>query len=165
MKGESKINLFGIELLKEDAELAKFDRSELCKKIEQIVHLVNEESSSTPLISELNVVITDPVSIKELNNQFRSKDEPTDVLSFAGENNLTSELYICPEYIVKRLQEEGLLEKISLKEEFFRMIVHGCLHLIGFDHENHFEWDSSSAYNGSEQIYLKQEEILKNILN
>lgn len=55
----------------------------------------------------------------ELNKKHRGKDEPTDVLSFEGIN----EIVICPEVVREK------------KEDMMRVFIHGILHLLGYDHE------------------------------
>lgn len=70
--------------------------------------------------------------IRALNKQFRGKDKPTDVLSFEGDDpSSMGELAISPEIIAVQAREHGLL----IREELGYMILHGFLHLLGFDHE------------------------------
>jgi probable rRNA maturation factor len=66
------------------------------------------------------------------NFQFRGKDYATDVLSFeSDEVGVLGELVICPEVISRQAKEHGLL----VREELGYMVLHGFLHLLGFDHE------------------------------
>ena len=62
--------------------------------------------------------ITKP-EMQELNKKHRGKNEPTDVLSFEGIN----EIVICPEMV----KEKG--------EDIMKVFTHGILHLLGYDHE------------------------------
>ncbi|MEK7681158.1 MAG: rRNA maturation RNase YbeY [Patescibacteria group bacterium] len=75
--------------------------------------------------------------IKKLNFQYRGVDKVTDVLSFAwledkvvkAEN--IGEIYLCHKRIVRQAREFG----VSPKEEFTRILIHGFLHLLGYDHQ------------------------------
>lgn len=95
-------------------------------------------------VCELNVVITDDERIRELNREYRKKDKATDVLSFpqltkaelAGRSrgfvgSYLGDLVISSETTLKQAQTFG----VSKREELIRLIVHGILHLCGYDHE------------------------------
>lgn len=83
---------------------------------------------------ELNLVFIDEKKIHELNKIYRKVDSPTDILSFPLEKN-SGEIFIC--------------EKLSKKkaEDFDRkynnflafLFIHGCVHLLGYDHGNIME--------------------------
>lgn len=72
----------------------------------------------------------------KLNGQYRGKNYPTDVLSFAwGEDNsfqsvFLGQIYICHQQIKRQAKEH----KISYESELSRMLIHGLLHLVGHDH-------------------------------
>jgi len=76
---------------------------------------------------------------QELNKQYRQKDEPTDVLSFPlDEQGLKKygilplgDIFICLE--VAQWQANEM--KIPLNQEMARLVIHGLLHLFGYDHE------------------------------
>lgn len=81
--------------------------------------------------------------IQKINNQYRNKDYPTDVLSFANfdsaddlekskeeENIFLGELLICLPDIQKYCQKKD----ISFEKEFYKVFSHGILHLLGFNH-------------------------------
>lgn len=81
---------------------------------------------------QLNLVFLDKVEAKKLNYKYRNKNYATDVLSFASiEEMHLGDLVICPEVIQKQSQEHGL----SIREELGYMVLHGILHLLGYDHE------------------------------
>ena len=87
---------------------------------------------------EFSVAFVSDRRMKELNNFFRSKDATTDVLSFPHEpeefdpnsNNL-GDIVISAEQASKQGGENGL----SLDDEIRQLILHGLLHLCGYDHE------------------------------
>lgn len=80
----------------------------------------------------LNVVFVNDKYIRALNKAYRDKDEPTDVLSFNyGADELIGELYVSVETAERQAKER----KHSLSDELIRLIVHGILHVHGYDHE------------------------------
>ncbi|MDE5617819.1 MAG: rRNA maturation RNase YbeY [Ureaplasma sp.] len=98
--------------------------------------------------------------IREINNQYRKKDYPTDVISFAlwdnktNQTDLLGELYICYEKIV----EQHRKYHHSFKREISFLFLHGLLHLLGYDHMN--EKDEKIMFN-LQDIILNELEILK----
>lgn len=72
-----------------------------------------------------------------LNSQYRKKDSPTDVLSFPLHEELPNGYYLGDIHICFPIAREQALEAgISLEQEMFTLMVHGLLHLAGYDHEN-----------------------------
>ena len=85
------------------------------------------------------IVFVGDASIKKLNRQFRGQDQPTDVLSFPihaekfeseNEDNL-GEVVISAERAAAQAKENGL----TFRNELQQLILHGLLHLNGYDHE------------------------------
>ena len=87
---------------------------------------------------ELSVVFLDEKDAKRINWQYRSKDYATDVLSFSTDDpDAVGELVMCPQV----LKKQALDNKLTYENEVTRMIVHGVLHLLGYDHEKSPEDD------------------------
>jgi probable rRNA maturation factor len=106
--------------------------------------------------NNINIIFTNQREIKKLNEEFRSKEEVTDVLSFnLDSKNLLGEIYICPKYVMKEFKD------IDLKKQILRLIIHGILHLEGLDHKKKFD---KFDYR-DEPMYIKQEELLNKFLN
>jgi probable rRNA maturation factor len=83
----------------------------------------------------LSIVIDNNEKLRELNNQFRGIDAPTDVLSFpSGEIDLeTGHLYLGDIIISwEKVQAQAIQQ--SAECEIRLMVVHGVLHLLGYDH-------------------------------
>lgn len=81
---------------------------------------------------ELTLVFLNTKDAKKTNKQFRGKDYATDVLSFeAMSPESLGELILCPQVLQRQAREHGL----SYQEELGYMILHGILHLLGYDHE------------------------------
>ncbi|NCN95784.1 MAG: rRNA maturation RNase YbeY [Bdellovibrionales bacterium] len=78
------------------------------------------------------VVFVSKSQIKKLNKNFRGKDYATDILSFESiDDENVGELVLSPEVVFKQAQRTGL----SYHRELSYMILHGLLHLLGYDHE------------------------------
>ncbi len=99
---------------------------------------------------ELGLVITSQERVRELNRDYRGKDAPTDVLAFymtsvAGETGAESPSFVAPPDGVLHLGEviisypqavtQAQEHRHSIKKELAILIVHGVLHLLGYDHE------------------------------
>jgi probable rRNA maturation factor len=84
----------------------------------------------------INVLVTSSAEMKRLNRRFRGKDQPTDVLSFPAEpdlrNNLAGEIAISADIATKNAQSLGH----SPADEVKILVLHGVLHLRGYDHES-----------------------------
>jgi probable rRNA maturation factor len=87
---------------------------------------------------ELSVLLTDDEAVRELNRAWRGKDRPTNVLSFPapegpdipGPRHL-GDLALAFETLEREAREEGK----ALADHAAHLIVHGTLHLLGYDHE------------------------------
>ncbi len=88
--------------------------------------------------AELTVRIVDEAEIHALNRQFRNKDKPTNVLSFPSELPptvkaellLLGDIVICAKVVAREAAEQGK----TAEAHWAHMIVHGTLHLQGYDH-------------------------------
>jgi len=73
---------------------------------------------------------------RELNNTYRKKDYPTDVLSFPLNEKLPGGFYIGDIFICYAIAERQAEEnEVSIEEELLTLMIHGILHLAGYDHE------------------------------
>ncbi len=89
----------------------------------------------------ISIRFVDAVESKELNSRFRSKDKPTNVLSFpanmpadvikAMRAEFLGDIVICASV----LEEEALAQGKTIAAHWAHLTVHGTLHLLGFDHE------------------------------
>jgi probable rRNA maturation factor len=86
---------------------------------------------------ELGVSVVGPRESRRLNARYRGNDKPTNVLSFpapempaVAEQRSLGDLVICPEV----LRKEAQAQQKSLRAHWAHLVVHGTLHLIGYDH-------------------------------
>jgi probable rRNA maturation factor len=108
------------------------------KFVTQWTHQIETELQKRKILKknknpiDLTIVFLDPPRAKKLNFEFRKKSYATDVLSFQGLDKTTlGDLVICPQVIKKQSKEHQL----SFQNELGYMILHGILHLLGYDHE------------------------------
>ncbi|MEJ1159652.1 rRNA maturation RNase YbeY [Prosthecomicrobium sp. N25] len=90
-----------------------------------------------PAGAEVSVVLTDDARIRVLNRDFRGFDKPTNVLSFPGSDEdedlgpLLGDIVVARETAAREALDEGR----PLAHHVSHLIVHGLLHLVGYDHE------------------------------
>jgi len=82
--------------------------------------------------NEISILLTSDNQVEQLNRQYRSINQPTNVLSFPSEKPHLGDIILSYEYIQKELIN---LNK-KFEEHISHLIIHGTLHLYGFDHEN-----------------------------
>lgn len=101
------------------------------KDIKTIIKAI--ESSLSTSMGELAIVLTDDAAIAPLNNIYRGKAKPTNVLSFpAEEEGMLGDVLLAYETIAREAEEQNK----TLKAHAMHLVVHGVLHLLGYDHEN-----------------------------
>jgi probable rRNA maturation factor len=91
--------------------------------------------------SELSLSLVDDAEIRRLNRSWRGKDRPTDVLSFSlreGEFGCVSSALGDVVISLETAKRQGREHGLTLGEEVNRLLVHGILHLAGYDHEISF---------------------------
>jgi probable rRNA maturation factor len=97
---------------------------------------LNKTISQFQESAELTVRIVDTEESHQLNHDYRGKDKPTNVLSFPFEAppgmelDLLGDLIICRQVVEKEAEEQNK----PLLAHWAHMVVHGSLHLLGYDH-------------------------------
>ncbi len=83
--------------------------------------------------AEIGITLTSDDEIRKLNREYRGKDKPTDVLSFPIDERIDG-IWIGGDIVISidRAKEQA---KGDLKDEIKRLVVHGFVHLMGYDHE------------------------------
>lgn len=87
--------------------------------------------------AELSVVLTDDATIQQLNRDYRDLDVPTDVLSFAQQEADGPSTDVLGDLIIslQTAQRQADARGHSLASEVRILLVHGVLHLLGYDHQ------------------------------
>lgn len=109
---------------------------------------------------ELSIIICDDEAIRELNRDYRGKDESTDVLSFAqrdiGIDHFPLEPQLLGDIVISldTLKRNSEYFTVPIQQELKRLLIHGILHLAGMDH------DTNDAV---EPMLVLQEELLQQV--
>jgi len=109
---------------------------------EQVVSQVLKSLKITES-KECTIRIVDEKESSALNEQFRNKMKPTNVLSFPFESpvemdiELLGDIVICAPIVISEAKQQNKPEKMH----WTHLIAHGCLHLLGYDHQNEAEAD------------------------
>jgi probable rRNA maturation factor len=127
---------------------------------EAILRTLDQEGVTEPLT--VSVLVTDDDNIRRLNLQYRGEDAPTDVLAFGTEEN--SDRFVSPPVIIPHLGDlvlsypraamQAAEYNQSVPNELDRLVVHGILHLLGYDDHGQQE---------RERMWSRQEAILETI--
>jgi len=89
----------------------------------------------------LEISLLDEAAARAINLEFRGRDYATNVLSFPFEPlpgidlPILGELILCPAVVEREAGEQGK----SLDAHWSHLLIHGCLHLLGYDHEQEFD--------------------------
>jgi probable rRNA maturation factor len=142
-----------IELFREGVTLPYkgVTRQKIIKIATAAAHLLELKNASITLI------LTDDAYMRNINREFRGLDEPTDVISFSNRDNPFPDVDADSEEIgdlyisLDKADRQAREYRVSLDDEIKRLVVHGMLHLVGYDHER------SDA---DEEIMLQKEDEL-----
>lgn len=122
----------------------KFDYNAI---IDNIQNGINEDI-------ELSLILVDINEIHNINKEYRGIDRPTDVISFCLEDEeddkYLGDIFVC----IEKVYEQSKEYNHSNEREFAFLVVHGILHLLGYDHMNKED---------EEKMFTKQEELLKKL--
>ena len=108
---------------------------------EQMESWSNFAMSDLKNVSDMTIRIVDADEIQSLNHAYRQKNQPTNVLSFPAEIPdeinlpLLGDIVICSSVVEK----EAEVQQKSLESHWAHMVIHGTLHLLGYDHLNDVE--------------------------
>lgn len=140
-----------VEIINETKEYIDFE--DLKKVIDYALKYENVENAI------MNVIIVDNEKIHKINRDYRGIDRPTDVISFALEDDKTfvnidyrilGDIYIS----IDKVYEQANAYNHSIRRELSFLTVHGILHLLGYDHMKEED---------EKVMFGKQNEILNNL--
>ncbi len=128
------------------------DETGLADAVDRIIAAAIEVGRfDLPPSAEVSLVLTDDAHIRDLNRTWRGKDKATNVLSFPASDGdepdpsnddpdqpiLLGDIVIARETLVREAHDEGK----SVADHFSHLVVHGFMHLMGYDHEDDAEAD------------------------
>ena len=87
--------------------------------------------------AELSVALIGNAEMRRLNARYRKKNYPTDVLSFPAARDMPAGVQLLGDVIISvdKAKEQAKERGRSLDEEMTTLLIHGVLHLLGYDHE------------------------------
>lgn len=110
--------------------------------------LNHPRSGADKAVGEVTIVLADDTTVQRLNRDFRGMDKPTNVLSFnaqspnvPGMDAALGDVILGFETVERESRDFG----IPLADHVRHLVVHGCLHLLGHDHENDREAEYMEA--------------------
>ena len=128
------------------------------ERINEFVDLILEHEKLENIENTyVSFLVTTNDVIRNINNEYRGKDTPTDVISFAyneteniGPFDILGDIIISEEKVREQAEEYGH----SVEREFYYVLCHGMLHLLGYDHIDEED---------KKVMREKEEELLKEI--
>jgi probable rRNA maturation factor len=109
----------------------KFSRRKLKQMAIKVLELVEQDHA------ELSVALVGNAEIRKLNAKYRKKNYPTDVLSFPVEQRLETGERLLGDVIIsiEKAKQQAKERRRTLDNEMATLLIHGVLHLLGYDHE------------------------------
>lgn len=83
--------------------------------------------------ADISVTFLGALTMRRLNHEYLGHDRPTDVISFGLEapgGRLAGDVYVCRAVATRNARRHG----VPLRQELVRLVVHGTLHVLGYDH-------------------------------
>jgi probable rRNA maturation factor len=83
--------------------------------------------------ADVSITFLGAITMRRLNSAFLGHDRPTDVISFglAGpDGRLAGDVYVCRAVAARNARRHG----VSLRQELVRLVIHGTLHVLGYEH-------------------------------
>ena len=118
----------------------------ICKK------LIQKGISKKRLSKNLNLAFVSSYKMRNLQKRFRGKTHVTDILSFAPSfSEDLGDLVLC----VDKIKGQSKAHKLTFKQELSYLLIHGILHLLGFEHEK--------SKKGAKKMYNLQDAIFESI--
>ncbi len=132
------MNFLDIQIVSESKQLPS---------LEQFQSWVDSVLTDKAVDSEIVIRIVDEQEMTQFNEQYRKKKGATNILSFPFdapegiESQLLGDLLVCAPIIEK----QAIQQNKTIEDHWAHMIVHGILHLIGYDHINDAEAEEMEA--------------------
>lgn len=124
-------------------------------RVRRLVTAVLRSERATARVAAVSVTFLGPVRMRALNRAHLRHDRPTDVISFAlpaPDGRLIGDIYVCAAEGRRQAREAGL----PAHEELVRLVVHGALHLLGYDHP-------AGAARFRSAMWRKQERLVRRL--
>jgi probable rRNA maturation factor len=117
------------------ADPAEADRKQRLPSARTLARFLGEAQSAVRLRGQVSVLLTTDGAIRRLNRRFRGKNKPTDVLSFPAAEPMAGQVAGDLAISIPTARRQAREQGHSLSAEVKVLILHGLLHLAGYDHE------------------------------
>ena len=121
------------KILIDNQQKAKIQTRRISQKTEQILNALGCNAH------EISIVIMDDQEMTHLNQTYRGINQPTNVLAFPMQEGQFSDITpgLLGDVVIslETAEREAITAMISLEERISQLLIHGILHLLGFDHE------------------------------
>ncbi|WP_045834608.1 rRNA maturation RNase YbeY [Hyphomicrobium sp. 99] len=126
-------NVFEVEIVEDDGDWSRI--SNLDSLIDDAARAAFERAGDGLQPAVVSVALSSDANVAALNEQFRGKAKPTNVLSFPAGNGASDgqlgDIIIALETVEREADEQG----VPFEHHLQHLVVHGVLHLLGYDHE------------------------------
>ncbi len=129
-----------LDIVREDGDWASFE------PVESVIEAAAAALAALPDIAPLNgqacIVLASDAHVRTLNATWRGKDQPTNVLSFPAAQSAASRMGDIQQFLgdivlaAETLGREAAADAIPAHHHLQHLVIHGLLHLIGYDHES-----------------------------
>ena len=126
-----------LEITIQNQKLWKDVDNIFCMLVLDLLSKITEDKNE--LKKSASILLTDDLYMKEINKKWRKLEKATNVLSFPVNKQIKEEGYFFIGDIVlsyETILSECKLRKKSFKDHFLHLLVHGFLHLLGYNHDN-----------------------------
>ena len=131
----------------------QYDTTNYLDTIDRVVQITSKMFQLSKM--SVNIILVTNDSIQQINNQYRNKDYPTDVLTFPdGTNGNQGDIFIS----IDKCKEQAIDLQHSFDRELGFLTVHGLLHTLGYDHETKEEEQEMTAL---QETILKQGKLFR----
>jgi len=122
----------------------------IIKLAEEVLKSEKPASSQLGEESNLSIALVGPGRIRALNKKYRGKNKVTDVLAFPNKEVGIGEIVIC----LRQVKKNAKNSNSTFEKELARVLIHGILHLLGYDHERNEQ--EAEKMREKENYYLSQ---------
>ncbi len=133
-------------------------KKEMLRRVEDFSRTILEEIGIDGW--EVSILLCGDGFVRELNKKYRNIDEPTDVLSFCQDEVFGDHpMYYSGDVVISldRCRKQALENGVSENNELKKLLIHGILHLCGFDHEK--RKDAEIMQDRENLLHIKYTEV------
>ncbi|WP_156298941.1 rRNA maturation RNase YbeY [Streptobacillus canis] len=147
--------MLDLDISYQDVEKREYINEEKIIEFAEFV-IIHEREDFSEKDLYVSLLLTNNDNIQEINKEYREKDAPTDVISFAyNETENFGGVEVIGDIVISldRVEEQCKEYNHSVVREFYYVLVHGLLHILGYDH---IEEEDKKIMREKEEFYLSE---------